>query len=373
MITIYSGLPGSGKSYEVVTEVIYKELKSGRTVVGNIDIDLVAMDLPDADYRRVSFDSASYWPVYRDGTVLSSGQLPRGALVVIDEAWQVLGTGRAQPALLDFLPVHRHFSDDKGSVNFAIVVQSPSLLDKRVLAMTDSLFVMHNKMALGMSKHYSVVIYGGHRAIKAQEISTLVRRYSKDRFAWYKSADASSLHRKTDSRVSYFGSSALMVAGLAAFALGFGIWGTYRYFSPKKEVPVDIASTAKSTQIANNSTAPVQIGTTLATKGYNLFSIEVNRDTFNNDGQSRVYLYNMSSAAIEPPRRNNVGNGAAPGSSDTSGPFSGPNPDSKLGSSISSQVPGGLFTTPGGPTPDIRNRDSGLSGAKPAVSWVSPR
>ncbi len=342
MITVYSGLPGAGKSYEVVTEVIYPALKEGRTVVGNIDIDLTAMGLPDADYKRVVFDSSSFWPVYQDGNVVSSGQLPRGALVVIDEAWQVLGSGRAQPSLLDFLPVHRHFSDDKGSVNFALVVQSPSLLDKKVLALTDSLFVMHNKLAMGMGKHYSVVIYGGHRAIKNQEINTLVRRYRSDRFTWYKSADAGTLHRKTDSRVSFFSSGKVIGAALAVFTALFGIYYTFTFFSSPKTT--NTAAKAKGdSNVPVSSPVPPSVGTQIATKGYNLFSAEVSHDAISLNGQSRVFLYNFSGPAVEPPSPPVPGNGSAP-----AGPSSEFDSNSKSSSNSGSSAPGGLLpTSPG--------------------------
>jgi zona occludens toxin len=36
-INVYTGLPGSGKSYEVVSEVIAKQVAAGRRIVTNID------------------------------------------------------------------------------------------------------------------------------------------------------------------------------------------------------------------------------------------------------------------------------------------------------------------------------------------------
>lgn len=109
MITLITGVPGSGKTAAAV-DLIVKEYKDRPLYVDGLDglkIEHETIDVLD-------------WP----------GNVPDGALVVVDEVqrrWRPRGVGSKVPPSVAALETHRHHGLD-----FIIITQSPKLVDSNV-------------------------------------------------------------------------------------------------------------------------------------------------------------------------------------------------------------------------------------------------
>ncbi|EPR7252372.1 zonular occludens toxin domain-containing protein [Escherichia coli] len=94
-ISAYIGIPGSGKSYEAVCNVIIPAFTSGRRVVTNIyglQKDKITERYPDATGEIIVVDNddvlkADFFP-FKGG---EGSFCQFGDLIVIDEAWRIFG------------------------------------------------------------------------------------------------------------------------------------------------------------------------------------------------------------------------------------------------------------------------------------------
>ena len=108
-INVYTGLQRSGKSYEVVSQVILPAILAGRDVVTNVDgisEELIhshlAAENPKADaakfgrVRHVTNEDVfrpDFLPFYDDAKAAHTDTVVQpGDLVAIDEAWRFWGT-----------------------------------------------------------------------------------------------------------------------------------------------------------------------------------------------------------------------------------------------------------------------------------------
>ena len=135
-VTAYTGLPGGGKTYEVVKSVVLPAIKSGQRVVTNIrglDPEKIGqhLDIPAERVRALikEFDiqdaigaggvQPSFFPSRSDDEVETNddGILEWGAYNIIDEAHFIFGTGtKFNDRAKYFLRQHRHESvDDKST------------------------------------------------------------------------------------------------------------------------------------------------------------------------------------------------------------------------------------------------------------------
>lgn len=124
-ISAYTGLPGHGKSYGVVENVIYPALKDERLVFTNIP--LVEKELAELSDFYVPFDiqdivdSDEFW----DNERLD------GAVVVIDEIWRLWPAGLTAKQIRakdkEFLAEHRHRVCDKSGLSTEIVYVTQDL------------------------------------------------------------------------------------------------------------------------------------------------------------------------------------------------------------------------------------------------------
>lgn len=97
-ISAYIGIPGSGKSYEAVCNVIIPAFTSGRRVVTNIyglQKDKITERYPDATGEIIVVDNddvlkADFFP-FKGG---EGSFCQFGDLIVIDEAWRIFGSDK---------------------------------------------------------------------------------------------------------------------------------------------------------------------------------------------------------------------------------------------------------------------------------------
>ncbi|HAD5775468.1 TPA_asm: type II secretion system protein GspD [Salmonella enterica subsp. enterica serovar Typhi str. CT18] len=131
-ISAYIGIPGSGKSYEAVCNVIIPAFTSGRRVVTNIyglQKDKITERYPDATGEIIVVDNddvlkADFFP-FKGG---EGSFCQFGDLIVIDEAWRIFGSDKDMTAeKKSFIAEHRHFTHPETGISCDLVIVNQSL------------------------------------------------------------------------------------------------------------------------------------------------------------------------------------------------------------------------------------------------------
>lgn len=226
MIKIYTGRPGSGKSYNAVANVLIPSLKQNRTVVTNLPLvkSEIYQDFPDANIFTVPFN------LTKDDVarVFVTSNFPAGSIFIIDEAGKLFPAGwaisKAPTSLLTFFTEHRHVvsSDGKASEIF-LLAQDVSQVAKWIKDMVDSTY-LHKKLdKVGFENKYAVSIFDGvvsiDRIVKTKIIDESTGTYSSDIYKYYKSYTKSdsltdtALESNPDNRASYIKKIRLLLGG----------------------------------------------------------------------------------------------------------------------------------------------------------------
>lgn len=230
----YAGLPGSGKSYSVVENVIVPALKAGRTVVHNLKLkeDEIALHCDGkGQLVQIPADATA------DELVKLAGEDYPGSVVAIDEIWNYwpagIKTNELPKAHLSFFKEHRHRLDQQGRASEIVVIDQD--MDTSVAGFIRRLIkqtFVHIKLDdIGANSRFRVEIYNGcvspARPIKSRLLRKMMGRYRPEIFGLY--------YSQTKSDES-FGS-----AGLETIADGRGnIWKSWQmraaigalFFSP---------------------------------------------------------------------------------------------------------------------------------------------
>lgn len=178
-ITAYVGLPGAGKSYEVVNGPILKAAAKGRVVWTNIPVLLPGVRVvegPELD---------GHWYL----------KAPPGALVVIDECWRYWAAGTKADAIpeeqKEWFAMHRHRTGDEMSTDIVLVTQDLSQIASFVRGLVEKTYKMRKLIELGTRNRYRVDVYNGavtgQKPPKAQHMSGWITKYDPDGFKRYKS------------------------------------------------------------------------------------------------------------------------------------------------------------------------------------------
>lgn len=232
-IYAYTGLPGSGKSYNVVDKQILPALREGRTVVTNLPMNeaVVREAIPNADLRRFDIEAV------RQNPALLEEVVPSGAVWVADELWKLWPAGQKTDKIPDvwksFLAEHRHkVGVDGRSTQIVLVTQDLSQIAKFARDLVEQTF-HHTKLSfIGADKSFQVVVYQGAvtGAVppESRKIVSSLGKYRKEVFPFYTSHTMSQTGSAGDeSNVDQRGNVwkrpglwAMLVLGLAC--LGFG-------------------------------------------------------------------------------------------------------------------------------------------------------
>jgi zona occludens toxin len=207
-IKLYTGLQGSGKSYEVVSVVILGSLREGRRVISNIaGLDYAAMrsmlinegtepanvgtlvqvhhdDIQKANFFRTDTDTETKTETFVQG----------GDVVVLDEIWRFWEkdshvTARQQ----NFFRMHRHMLHPDSGLSCEIVLISQDHMDvcRKIRAVVEKTYVMTKHTELGSTKYYRVDIYSRAKFSKStQPLNSLQKAYDAKYFPLYKSHSA---------------------------------------------------------------------------------------------------------------------------------------------------------------------------------------
>lgn len=191
-IIAYVGLPGSGKSYDVVENQILPALKANRRVVTNIPLnrDEIRKDVRGGEIVELPLDAIAQSPER-----IEEFATP-GSVLVIDECWRLWPTGlkadKVPQPFKSILAEHRHRVDSNGNaMQVVFVCQDLAQLAAFARQLVEQTF-HHTKLAhLGMRGTYRIDVFHGAVTGAVPPVNNRLResfgKYSPKVFKYYKS------------------------------------------------------------------------------------------------------------------------------------------------------------------------------------------
>lgn len=282
-ISGYIGLPGSGKSFECVSNVLLPAVQAGRRVVTNIigvnpdviyDYCVDTLNLDRASLGLVvvvdsrTMKQRDFFPYknMNDETVTDTFCQP-GDLIMADEAW------RLWPKDSDvctehrsFFAEHRHFTSPLNgtSCDFVYMTQSLATVARYIRDRQDKTFRMKKLTSLGFSTRYRVDVFEGAKTTKAALIQQYQCSYKKEIFPLYKSHDTENGQEKVvDKRQSFlngrFFFRHLFIPLVLLTAGGYFIFNIAlkHTTSPEDETEMEKSSSAVPAQVNVGNAFPV--------------------------------------------------------------------------------------------------------------------
>lgn len=229
-MSAYTGVQGSGKSYEVVSSVVVGAVAAGRRVVTNVaglKADLISeyvennfsvpknkqgviyqitnddvtkdhffpLESGEKHKVKVYYDKEGN-PVenpvnaVRSDDVLTDSIVQGGDVIIIDECWRWYATGeKLRPDHMMFFRMHRHFLHPVTNVSCDIVfvVQDIGDLQRKVRATIEKTFYMKKHKDLGFENRYVVNVYSGNSIKQTALTESIQKEYKPEIFALYSS------------------------------------------------------------------------------------------------------------------------------------------------------------------------------------------
>lgn len=203
-IKLYTGLQGSGKSYEVVSVVILGALREGRRVVSNIAglnyegmrellIEEGVPELRIGTLFQVHHDQIQEENFFRTDTDEKNGIetiVQPGDVVCIDEIWRFWETPKqVTPRTQNFFRMHRHMvhPDTNFSCEIVLITQSVDDVIRKIRSVVETTYVMTKHIELGTDKHYRIDIYSRAITHRVMPINSYQKSYDSKYFPLYKS------------------------------------------------------------------------------------------------------------------------------------------------------------------------------------------
>lgn len=268
-ISAYVGVPGSGKSYEVVKSVILPAIASGRRVVSNVyglDKDKIYSYLLRKN-KKLSEEKLGDLVYVDNDKCLEPDFLPSmenpeafcksGDLIVIDEVWRIWGSDKDIPkSHRSFIAEHRHFADPETGITCDLVVinqdvaQIPRFIKDRI----ETTYRMQKHVGLGFRNRYRVDVFQGIKLFKSSRITYYQEKYDKEIFELYKSYEADNAkERVTDNRQNIFSSNKFLVyTTLVILTIIVSIYFLYNFFTEGVYSGVENKS-VKNSEVTNVS------------------------------------------------------------------------------------------------------------------------
>lgn len=237
-ITAYVGLPGSGKSYGVVENVIMPSLKQGRTVFTNIPLN----DTSEIGGQVIAFTMQDL----ENDPDWFQDQFHAGAICVIDEVWRLWPSGmkanRLEQGHKSFLAEHRHMVGEGGkSTDIVLVTQDLSQIAAYPRSLIETTYRTVKLTAVGQEKRYRIDVYqGGVTGAQPPErlkLTSQFGKYKPEIFALYQSQtmNQSAEHgdeSRVDARANLLNAASIKYGIPAAIVLFiFMCWGVVQVYN----------------------------------------------------------------------------------------------------------------------------------------------
>lgn len=250
-ISAYVGIPGSGKSYEVVLSVILENYIKGRRIVTNIegisddkvrDYCLTKKNAKEEDLGslvKVTDEDCQRDDFFPYKGSYGSTICKAGDLICIDEVWRIFPTNEIKENHRSFIAEHRHFTDEITGVccDLVVINQSVSGIPRFIKDRIETTFVMSRLVALGFKKRYRVNVYVGVKCNKQGLVAQYQNKFNDEIFKLYKSFDGvNGKQTVIDDRQNFFKSGTfrlMMIFIILAF--GYSYYSLKDFISPKKQ------------------------------------------------------------------------------------------------------------------------------------------
>ncbi|KOE56202.1 zonular occludens toxin family protein [Aggregatibacter actinomycetemcomitans] len=263
-ISAYVGIPGSGKSYEVVSSVIVENYLKGRRIVTNIEgitdekVREYCLNKKNAkeddlgQLIRVSDEDCQrddFFP-YKgsdDNTICKSGDL-----ICIDEVWRIFPTNEIKSNHRSFIAEHRHFTDEETGVccDLVVINQSVTGIPRFIKDRIETTFLMSRLVSLGLGKRYRVNVYTGVKCNKQGLVAQYQNKYNEDIFKLYKSFDGvNGKQSVVDDRQNFFKSGTFRL--MVIFVIGAF---SYSFYALKPYIYPDVQDEQEQYQTKNDGT-----------------------------------------------------------------------------------------------------------------------
>ncbi|HDV7208520.1 TPA: hypothetical protein RJ161_002323 [Mannheimia haemolytica] len=261
-INAYVGVPGSGKTYEVVSSVILPAFLNGRRIITNIEgisqdnfLDYIdEQNKSKKERNRIDYSSLGTIIKVNDEDVLKPNFVPykaslnetiakNGDLICLDEIWRIFDDSKK---ILEehksFIAEHRHFVNEKGNTSDLVVInQSISNVPKFIKDRIENTYKMTKLLAIGMRNRYRVDVYSGSRLYKTNLIQSIQAKYNPQIFKLYKSYDSDNAKEQSiDSRNNIFKSTWFILKMLFSvlFIIGGSIY-LYNTYNKQTTLPIE--------------------------------------------------------------------------------------------------------------------------------------
>ena len=215
-ITAYVGVPGSGKSYEVVKSVIIPALIKGRRVVSNV-YGLKVEDIYTFCRAKTKNEIGELVCVtndqckdpeflpYKDST---DTFCKPGDLICLDEVWKFWASDKdIHEHHRSFVAEHRHFADETTgfTCDFVVINQAIVNLPRFIKDRIESTFKMTKLKSLGLTSRYRVDVFIGTKLTKTNLSTQSFSKYEKKIYSLYESYETKgAVETKVDDRGNLF-------------------------------------------------------------------------------------------------------------------------------------------------------------------------
>lgn len=263
----YSGLPGSGKSYGVVENVIIPALEAGRHVITNIPLKLGRLS---DDFSKGKVTIFANREAEEDPDFFSLETQPPGVIWVIDEAWRFWKNGAKSVNIRDcekeFFTEHRHAVGEDGRTNeIVLVTQDLSQLAMFVRQLVEETYRAVKLTAVGQKNRYRIDVYMGAATGQkpGQPMRQLYGKYKPDVYQYYKSHTrnktdfAAGMEEKADERANVlkhplirFGIPIVLVVA------SLGVYKVSQYFESPGEAEESVLPSSPQGQPTKNNRSP---------------------------------------------------------------------------------------------------------------------
>jgi zona occludens toxin len=262
-ITAYVGLPGHGKSYGVVENVIIPALEKKRVIFTNIPMKSeVVFEKYGINVIQFETDDIKKNPDWWS-TVFQAG-----ALFVLDEVPKLWPAGLKANAMHEndrsFLAEHRHMVGDEGlSTEIILVVQNLTMIAAFPRGLIETTFWVVKHVKMGSTKRFRLDVYSGVMSGQSPQLSKREReiqgKFKPEVYALYHSHTKSKTgiagdETKSDNRNNMFKGASIKIGIISIIVLGIlaylGLSQVAEMYSPQKSEDelTELTETSETTQ-----------------------------------------------------------------------------------------------------------------------------
>lgn len=277
-INAYTGLMGSGKSYEVVSSVILPAIQAGRRVVTNIDginpqaIEdyILARTKLTADqlgeiviFTNDDISAANFFPSEEDPhSETNDAILKAGDLLAVDECWKFWSTdNKISEAHMTFFRMHRHYTHPVTGVacDVALMIQDIGTLHRKLRAVVEMSTRTVKLKTLGMDTKYRIELYEGNKLTQKSHIDTFNKSYKAEIFPLYRSYSAGEgKENAIDKRQNVLLNPRYWLIVAIVLAIGsWGVWYMWGFFQGR-HAKSGVSSTSVGSTSPSSTSAPVK-------------------------------------------------------------------------------------------------------------------